>query len=146
MGREGKRHPVTVEIFTLCDFASVDPAGKLNIIGTFDRINAETVPHVHGVVGMAIRIQFAPEETGRQKIQVEAKHPDGTLFIPLIEADMEGSTGDELTGKGQMTGIFTGVRFPVFGKYSFYLQREGRTVAELGLHVVKTESQTTNAP
>ena len=36
-----------VEIFTLCDAATVDAGGKLSILGSFDRLNAREAPVIH---------------------------------------------------------------------------------------------------
>src|SRR5205823_5014735 len=53
-----KDQKMKVDIFTLCDFANTDSAGKLNILGSFDRINAHTMPMVHPLCCLAIKMRF----------------------------------------------------------------------------------------
>jgi hypothetical protein len=52
-----------VEIFTLCDAATTDAAGKLNILGSFDRLNATQTPVMHPQCALAIKLRF---ERGRR--------------------------------------------------------------------------------
>jgi hypothetical protein len=48
-----------VEIFALCDAATVDGAGKLNILGSFDRLSAASEPIVHMQCALALKLRFA---------------------------------------------------------------------------------------
>ncbi len=53
-----------IEIFTLCDAATTDAAGKLNILGSFDRLNAVQAPITHPQCALAIKLRFERVEEG----------------------------------------------------------------------------------
>ena len=74
-----------VEIFTLCDAATVDAAGKLNVLGSFDRLNAATAPVVHPQCALAIEDVFR-----------RAGFADGLFQTLLIGPDLiEGIIADK---------------------------------------------------
>ncbi len=50
-----------VEIFTLCDAATIDAAGKLNVLGSFDRLNSPAEPITHMHCALAIKLRFEME-------------------------------------------------------------------------------------
>jgi hypothetical protein len=75
-----------VEIFTLCDAATVDAAGKLNVLGSFDRLNAVTAPVVHPQCALAIKIRFQRIEEGQKRLRVTFIDQDGIGVMPSIEA------------------------------------------------------------
>ena len=66
-----------VEIFTLCDAATVDAVGKLNILGSFDRLNATAAPVVHPQCSLAIKLRFQRIEEGKKQLRVTFIDQDG---------------------------------------------------------------------
>src|SRR5437867_653065 len=75
-----------VEIFTLCDAATVDVAGKLNILGSFDRLNAAAAPIVHPQCALAIKLRFQRIEEGQRRLRVAFIDQDGVLVMPSVDA------------------------------------------------------------
>jgi hypothetical protein len=75
-----------VEIFTLCDAATVDAAGKLNILGSFDRLNATAAPVLHPHCALAIKLRFQRIEEGQKRLRVTFIDQDGVAVMPSIEA------------------------------------------------------------
>ncbi|MGC2353423.1 MAG: hypothetical protein WA496_08510, partial [Candidatus Udaeobacter sp.] len=59
-----------VEIFTLCDAATVDAGGKLSILGSFDRLNAREVPVIHPQCSLAIKLRFERVEEGKKRFRI----------------------------------------------------------------------------
>ena len=53
-----------VEILTLCDAATTDAAGKLNILGSFDGLNAKQAPVMHPQCALALKLRFERLEEG----------------------------------------------------------------------------------
>ena len=47
-----------VELYVLCDAATADAGGKLNILGVFDRLNAREAPVTHPLCALAVRLRF----------------------------------------------------------------------------------------
>ena len=54
-----------IQIAALCD-AATDSHGKLNILGTFDTINAGQMPAVHPQCSIALRLVFSKMEEGQK--------------------------------------------------------------------------------
>jgi len=75
-----------VEIFTLCDAATSDSGGKLNILGSFDRINARETPVTHPLCALAIKLRFERLEEGQKRIRISFVDSDGTAVMPTLDA------------------------------------------------------------
>ena len=78
-----------VEIFTLCDAATVDAAGKLNILGSFDRLNATTTPVIHPQCALAIKLRFQRVEEGQKRIRITFIDQDGVAVMPNVDATVD---------------------------------------------------------
>jgi len=78
-----------VEIFTLCDAATVDAAGKLNILGSFDRLNATTTPVIHPQCALAIKLRFQRVEEGQKRIRITFIDQDGVTVMPNVDATVD---------------------------------------------------------
>ena len=74
-----------VEVLTLCDAATVDAAGKLNILGAFDRLNATAEPITHPHCALAVKLRFERIEEGHKKIRVTFVNADGAPVMPPID-------------------------------------------------------------
>jgi hypothetical protein len=59
-----------VELFALCDAATADAGGKLNILGVFDRLNAREAPVTHPLCALAVRLRFERLEEGQKRVRV----------------------------------------------------------------------------
>lgn len=116
-----------VEILTLCDFASADAAGKLNIIGVFDTINAYQVPIVFGPCALAARIRFNRIEEGLKRIKISFVDADGRAILPAMETQVPiKMTGDGSSATAQVVSIMSLLKLPSFGEYSIDLAVDGR--------------------
>src|SRR5438046_9402802 len=78
-----------VEIFTLCDAATVDAGGKLNILGSFDRLNAREAPVAHPQCSLAMKLRFERVEEGRKRIRIGFIDSDGAAVMPPLEATVD---------------------------------------------------------
>lgn len=72
-----------IQVATLCD-AATDTQGKLNILGTFDTINAAQMPAVHPQCSVALRIVFSKMEEGQHKARLNLVDEDGHSVMPPI--------------------------------------------------------------
>lgn len=66
-----------VRLFLLADFANVDASNKLNIIGAFNRLNADQLPFIHPALFLVIRISAELGEFEQQR----------TLKVILFDED-----------------------------------------------------------
>ncbi len=83
-----------VRIFTLCDGA-YNYNGKLTIVGTVDNIKVPRVP-VKAAVGIAVKIDFTPNENGDKTIVFHFKDAHQNLILPEMKvqakAEKKGET------------------------------------------------------
>src|SRR5438552_18027531 len=73
-----------VEIFTLCDAATTDAAGKLNILGSFDRLNAREAPVTHPQCALALKLRFERLEEGQKRVRIAFVDSDGASVMPTL--------------------------------------------------------------
>ena len=78
-----------VEIFTLCDAATLDAGGKLNILGSFDRLNAREVPIVHPHCTLAIKLRFERVEEGQKRLRIAFVDQDGAAIMQNLDVTTE---------------------------------------------------------
>jgi uncharacterized protein DUF6941 len=125
-----------VEIFSLCDFASADGSGKLNIIGVFDTIWAREVPATHGLCALAIRIRFEKIEEGLKKIKISFVDIDGNPIMPAMEMQTQVQIPPHLQQANvQVVSLIPQIKFLNFGEYSIDLAIDSRQEASTPLNV-----------
>ena len=124
-----------VEIFTLCDAATVDATGKLNILGSFDRMNAPEEPLTYAHCALAVKLRFERIEEGEKKLRVTFVNADGAAVMPPIDgmADVR-VQGSEPTGSVAFAIGIQQLKLPKFGEYSIDLAVDGRHEASVPLY------------
>lgn len=127
-----------IEIAALCDAATGDPQGKLNILGTFDTIVAREFPVVHPYCAIAFRIRFGLHEQGAMPIRVTFIDEDGHAVVPPLEGDLEVQfpEGCETVVTNHIVNL-QGLKLAKPGTYSIDLSIGGRQIKSLYLRVVK---------
>lgn len=73
-----------VEIAALCD-AATDQAGKLNLLGTFDRLHA-SLPLVLPQCAAAFRIRYSRSEGGEHLLTLHLEDLSGVALIPPLDS------------------------------------------------------------
>ena len=125
-----------VEIFTLCDAATVDAAGKLNILGSFDRLNASEVPIVHPHCALAIKMRFERVEEGQKRLRIAFVDQDGKAIMQNLDATTEVRfPGDDPSATVSVALNIQQLRLPKFDEYSIDLAIDGRQEASIPLFV-----------
>jgi len=125
-----------VEIFTLCDAATVDAAGKLNILGSFDRLNAREVPVIHPQCALAIKLRFERVEEGQKRLRIAFVDQDGVAFMQNLDATTEVRfDGDDPSATVSLALNIQQLRLPRFDEYSIDLAVDGRQEASIPLFV-----------
>jgi uncharacterized protein DUF6941 len=126
-----------VEILTLCDAATVDAAGKLNILGAFDRLNASAEPIVHPQCALAFKLRFERIEEGNKKIRVTFVNADGAPVMPSIDGAVDVRiSGSESSAAASFVLNIQQLKLPKFGEYSIDLAVDGRHEGSVSLFVV----------
>ena len=115
-----------IQIAALCD-AATDSAGKLNILGTFDTINAAQTPAIHPQCSIALRIIFQKIEEGAHKLKLNFVDEDGKLVMPSIDIPVEVSVPDEVTFVSRNFIInIQQLKFDKPGQYAIDIALDGR--------------------
>ncbi len=129
-----------VEIFTLCDAATLDAAGKLNILGSFDRLNAREEPVVHPQCALAIKLRFERIEEGQKQIRILFVDQDGASVMPNVEATTQVRIQDNDSSATVSLALnIQQLRLPRFDEYSIDLAIDGRQEASIPLFVRRQE-------
>lgn len=125
-----------VEIFTLCDAATIDAGGKLNILGSFDRLNATQAPVIHPQCALAIKLRFERVEGGQKRIRIAFVDSDGKSVMPTLDAttDVQFQTEDS-TATTSLALVIQHLNLPKFAEYAIDLAVDDRHEASIPLFV-----------
>jgi len=77
-----------LEIAALCDGAT-EQHGKLNILGTFDRLRVSKFPFMYPLCFIVFRLRFHWNEQGRHELKVNFIDADGQPIIPSLESTLD---------------------------------------------------------
>jgi Family of unknown function (DUF6941) len=125
-----------VEIFTLCDAATVDAGGKLNILGSFDRLNAKQIPVIHPQCSLAIKLRFERIEEGKKRLRIAFVDSDGAAVMPTLDATTEVRfQGNDSTSTVSLALNIQQLKLPRFGEYSIDLAVDDRHESSIPLFV-----------
>ena len=123
-----------VEIFTLCDAATADAGGKLNILGSFDRINAAQVPVTHALCALAIKLRFERLEEGQKRVRISFMDSDGQAVMPTLDANTQVMfPPNEHSVTACLVLQIQQLKLPNYGEYSIDLGIDGRHEASIPL-------------
>ena len=76
---------MNIQVAVLCDAATDDNSGKLNLLGAFDTIYAQQMPAVHPHCSVAMRGTFMPGDEGTRKLTLSFINADGVAIMQDIE-------------------------------------------------------------
>jgi hypothetical protein len=125
-----------VEIFTLCDAATIDAGGKLNILGSFDRLSAPQAPIVHPQCSLAIKLRFERVEEGQKRIRIAFIDSDGASVMPTLNATTQVQFGPkDSTASASLALVIQQLKLPAFAEYSIDLAVDDRHEASIPLLV-----------
>ena len=127
---------MNIEVFSLCDAATVDAVGKLNVLGSFDTIWAANMPVVYPQCAIALRIRFANIEKGSHKVQVNFVDLDGKHIVPGANGTINiNSPADQRSSSANMVFNLQMLKLEKFGEYSIDVAIDSRKEASLPLFV-----------
>ena len=72
---------MNVVLAVVCDHALIDQAGKLSVIGIFERIWVERFPAVHPRLHLVLRLKGRRTEIGDHPVAIVLKGPDDTQVL-----------------------------------------------------------------
>ena len=68
---------MNIALAVVCDHALIDQAGKLSVIGIFERIWVERFPAVHPRLHLVLRLKGRRTEIGDHPVEIVLHNPDG---------------------------------------------------------------------
>ena len=112
---------VEVDLALLADAATIDAAGKLNILGVFDRLTSASLPAQHPQMVLILRFTASLQEMGRHHVEIALRDPSGGEVM-RIDGDMQLGGGSGARGgaiKVPHILHLDGLVFPKAGLYAF---------------------------
>ncbi len=103
----------------LCDYASVDAAGKAYIIGIFEYVNLRSLPHRWPQIYVAMEIQTTGNEIFNLSAQITA--PSGKEASKKIIIPFDSKNYGNKARKGIVTFAFLNTEFTEEGEYHIEL-------------------------
>ena len=131
---------MNIEVFSLCDAATVDAGGKLNILGAFDTIWAANIPVVYPHFAVALRVRFNSIEKGEHKVAFNLVDVDGKRILPPATGVINVNPPHEQRTVSTNSIINVQmIKIEKYGEYSLDLSINGENLASLPLFVVKPQ-------
>ena len=103
----------------LCDYASVDAAGKAYIIGIFEYVNLRSLPHRWPQIYVAMEMQTAGNESFELSAQITS--PSGNETSKKIVIPFDSRKYGSKARKGIVTFAFLNTEFKEEGEYHIEL-------------------------
>ncbi|MBF0490403.1 MAG: hypothetical protein HQL15_07250 [Candidatus Omnitrophica bacterium] len=127
-----------VEVFSLCDAATVDAGGKLNILGAFDTIWAVELPVVYPQFAVALRVRFESIERGEHKVAFNFIDMDGKHILPAANGviNINFQDGQRSASANSIINVQR-VKLENYGEYAIDIAIDGRKEASLPLFVMR---------
>lgn len=124
-----------IQIAALCD-AATDSHGKLNILGTFDTINAAQLPAVHPQCSIALRLVFSKMEEGHKDLRLSFVDEDGKPVMPSVDIPVDVALPEDTSFISRNFIInIQQMRFERAGLYSIDIAVTGHHVGSIPLLV-----------
>jgi hypothetical protein len=131
---------MNIQIAVLCD-AATESAGKLNLLGAFDAIQAAQLPAVHPQCSIALRMTFNKVEEGAHKLRINFVDEDGKSIMQAIDLPFQVAMPED--AHFITTNIIVSMqqlRFAKAGLYSIDVAIDGRQEVAIPLIVKQPPS------
>lgn len=126
-----------VTLATLCDYANVTVEGKLNILGTFQEINAPVLPFALPVMFLVVGFSAAPSEApSKKQVTVKLLAEDGAELLTAVqEIDLPKPPRPGARLLASTVLGLAGIAFPKAGDYAFSILVDGDEKESVPLRV-----------
>ena len=125
-----------IELFSLCDAATADIGGKLNMLGAFDTIWVAKIPAIHPQCTVTLRIRFDAIEKGDHTVSVNFVDSDGKHIIPPVQSSIKVNFPEgERSASTNLILNIQGLKLEKTDEYSIDLAIDGKAEASLPLYV-----------
>lgn len=132
---------VKVTLALLADYANVSREGKLNILGIFDNINAQSLPAIHPQMQLVLTLEADRGDADKDhKIEIELIDADGTKLFS-IGGDLRFTSpppGERI--KVNHIIQLNNLQFNHFGSHEFKIRINNEVRQSVPLSVVETKN------
>ncbi len=128
-----------IDLALTADAATIDAAGKLNLLGVFDQISAARFPARHGRLTLVLRFTGGVADAGTHQLTIKLMTPSGTELMALRgELNVSPGHGSIQTGIRVPHVInLDGLVFQEAGVYTFEILVNDRHRATLPLTIAQ---------
>ena len=116
-----------VDLALLADAATIDAAGKLNILGIFDRLGTSAFPTRHPRMSLVLRFSAGVHEAGKHDVEIILRGPEGKELVH-VDGEMNLTAGPRSVAGGVLVPHvlnMDGLVFPSPGRYAFDVRVDG---------------------
>lgn len=125
---------MTLDLFTLSEGA-YNHNGHLTIVSTIDFIKTESFPFRLPSLGIAVRMEFLPEEQGKHTMLIQCADALGNKSLDM-NVDMDVPKSEQNTIICLASNV-NGVQFLQSGLYTFTLFLDGTSYGTCKLNLIK---------
>jgi hypothetical protein len=127
---------MNVQVAILCDAATQDSNNKLNVLGGFDTIYAQSLPAIHLQCAVALRVTFATGDEGQHKLALNFINADGRSVMPAMEISVAIKLPEDVHFVTHNFVVnIQKLNFVEAGLYSVDISLDGRSLASIPLQV-----------
>ena len=131
-----------LELFSLCDAATSDPSGKLNILGAFDSLFSAQAPITHPACAVALRLRFEAADEGTHALEIRLTDSDGKPLLQPIKASIQiPPNSDPRSLARNFVLNFQQLKLSKFGEYAIDLFMDGASVSSIPLYISQAPAQ-----
>ena len=126
-----------VALAVICDHALIDQAGKLSVLGIFERIWVERFPAVHPRLHLVLRLKGRRTEVGEHPVMIVLKDPEGR---EVLRGDGSVAIGEPPAGITEVeAGAVLAFDVPLErpGTFSFAISIDGEHQADVPVTVAQ---------
>ena len=135
-----------VGLAVVCDHALIDQAGKLSVIGIFERIWVERFPAVHPRLHLVLRLKGRRTEIGEHPVVIVLRDPEGSQ---VLRGDGSVQIGEPPAGVTEVeAGAVLAFDVPLekAGTYTFDISVDGEPQAMVPVAVSQMPAPAPQSP
>ena len=120
----------------LCEDASPDPMGRLDVTGVFNELYAPGFPAKQDRMVLVLAIEWDHEDHGRFQFRVDLMSPTGSPCLTVNgHTDVDARSPDRPPPQTRLVMPLEDIVFPEPGRYSVRIQIKGKELAGPARHV-----------
>jgi hypothetical protein len=122
----------------VCDDASINSEGKLDVHGVFNDLYAPAFPAKQARMVLVLVVEWDREDEGRHRFRLDLEDETGKATLSVEGySDVDRRPPDRPPPRTRLVMPLEEVVFPRSGEYSFRIRMKGRSLPGPSLHLVE---------